>query len=239
LLERLGIGHLAARRPGELSGGEQQRVGIARALARRATVNLFDEPTAHLDAALRAELRDEIRRLREHEAAAQLIATHDLEEAFTLADRVVLLRDGRVVQVGPPADVYAQPVDRWAARITGPANVLRGVVAEPSGGAVVLAGGIVPVSGLDAAPPALGVPVLVRPDWIELSGGAPGRVLEARYRGTHTDCEIETEAGPITVREPGPPRRAAGEPVRWRALRGHVLREDADGEALTGLRDVV
>jgi hypothetical protein len=107
-------------------------------------------------------------------------------------------------------------------------NVLRGFVAEPSGEAVIVAGAIVPVSGLDGAPPSLDVPVLVRPDWIELGGGSPARVVEVRYRGTHTDYAIETGAGPVVVRRPGPSDRSPGERVGWRPVRGHVLADDID-----------
>ncbi|MBA2700800.1 MAG: ABC transporter ATP-binding protein, partial [Chloroflexi bacterium] len=124
LLERLGIGALAGRRPAELSGGEQQRVGLGRALARDARLYLFDEPTAHLDADLRARLQEEIALHRRRSGAAALWATHDTAEALAIADRVALLRDGRLVQFGAPTAVYERPVDIWAARLTGPASVL-------------------------------------------------------------------------------------------------------------------
>ncbi len=96
LLDRLGIGGLAARRPAELSGGEHQRVGLGRALARRARVLLFDEPTANLDAELRATLQEEIAVQRRESGAAALYATHDTAEALALADRVVLMDEGRI-----------------------------------------------------------------------------------------------------------------------------------------------
>ncbi|HEY7600747.1 MAG TPA: ABC transporter ATP-binding protein [Candidatus Limnocylindrales bacterium] len=131
ILDQLGVGHLAERRPAQMSGGEQQRVGLGRALARSPRLYLLDEPTAHLDAPLKAELRDELAARRRSDGAAALYATHDVEEALTLADRLVLLRDGRVVQRGPPQQVYEQPIDEWAARLTGPASVLDGELVRP------------------------------------------------------------------------------------------------------------
>ena len=102
LLEQLRIGDLAGRRPAQLSGGEQQRVGLARALARRPAVYLLDEPTAHLDGALKGELQSEMVTRLHADGAAAVHATHDVEEALAVADRVALLRDGRIVQVGEP-----------------------------------------------------------------------------------------------------------------------------------------
>ena len=125
-LDQMHIGQLADRRPAELSGGEQQRVGVARALARKPAIFLLDEPTAHLDTALRTELQDELAERRRADGAAALMATHDIEEALGLADRVVLLRDGRVIQTGTPTEVYERPVDAWAARMTGPVSIVDG-----------------------------------------------------------------------------------------------------------------
>ena len=124
ILTLLHIGQLADRRPGELSGGEQQRVGLARALARQASLYLFDEPTAHLDTHVRGVFLDELVARRSATGAAALYATHDAEEALGLADRVALLNGGRLVQVGSPQEVYDQPVDLWAAQLTGPTSVL-------------------------------------------------------------------------------------------------------------------
>jgi len=120
ILDRFGIAHQAGgRRPAELSGGEQQRVGLARALARRPSLYLFDEPTAHLDTHLRGLFLDQLVTRRQEQGAAALYATHDAEEALGLADRIALLRDGRLVQLGRPEEVYERPVDLFAARLTG------------------------------------------------------------------------------------------------------------------------
>jgi molybdate transport system ATP-binding protein len=125
LLDRLGIAHLAKAKPRELSGGERQRVALARALARRPRVLLLDEPMSALDAHtrsfVRAELHDLLRELR----LPALLVTHDFEDAAALADRVGVLVDGRLRQLGTPADLLAAPADPYVARLAG-ANVLAG-----------------------------------------------------------------------------------------------------------------
>jgi len=190
LLEQMRIGHLAGRRPAELSGGEQQRVGLARALARRPAVYLLDEPTAHLDTVLKADLQSELAHRMRADGAAAIHATHDVEEALAVADRVALMRDGEVVQVDRPDDVYARPVDEWAAHLTGPASFIEGEVAAV---------------GADGAGR-----YLVRPDWARLDGPLPARVSDVRFRGTHTDYRLETDLGSVLVREPGPARLDEG-----------------------------
>ena len=124
VLEQMSLGPLAERRPGQLSGGEQQRVGLARALAGTPALYLFDEPTAHLDATLRAQILDEVARRRAADGAAAVYATHDATEALAIADRVAVLHSGRLAQLAPPADVYAAPTDLTVARLTGPVSVL-------------------------------------------------------------------------------------------------------------------
>ncbi len=184
---RFRVGHLADRRPAELSGGEQQRVGLGRALAEDAALYLFDEPTAHLVMHVRAVFVEELlTRLRDTGAAA-VYSMHDAEEALGVADRVVLLADGRLVGVGTPEDAYHRPVDLWAARLTGPASVLAG----PSG------------------------QLLLRPGWARLEGRRTGRVVDVHFRGPHSDYLLETDEGRLLVREPGTPRHARGEQVGW------------------------
>ena len=135
ILDRLGIGGLADRKPAQLSGGEQQRVGLGRALARQAVLYLFDEPTAHLDAHLRDVFLGVIAARRRETGAAAIYATHDAAEALGLADRVALLVEGRLIQVGTPAaalyrtgersgreaDRSGVDLVRWGRAGTGPA----------------------------------------------------------------------------------------------------------------------
>jgi iron(III) transport system ATP-binding protein len=119
MLERVGLSHLAARYPNELSGGEQQRVALARALVGGVGLLLFDEPLSNLDADLREQLRLEISTLARESGATSLYITHDQAEAFALADRVGVLCDGRVVQFGPPEELYLRPASPFVARFTG------------------------------------------------------------------------------------------------------------------------
>jgi len=201
LLGLVGIGDLAGRKPAELSGGQQQRVGLARALARRAGLYLFDEPTAHLDSALRADLQEELVARMTVDGAAALYATHDSDEALAVADRVVILRDGRVVQSGTPDEIYGQPVDLWAARLTGPAWQVAGVAV-----------------GADEDE------VLVRPDWVVPGEGIEGTVEAVWFRGPHTDYRITTAAGTLEMRRPSHPQWSAGDGIsvrveRWWATR--------------------
>jgi len=233
LLERMSIGHLAERRPAELSGGQQQRVGIARALAGEASLYLFDEPTAHLDTALRAQLQHELAERRRLLGAAAVYATHDAGEALAVADRVALLRDGRVVQTGSPVDVYQQPVDVWAARLTGPASVLRAAVQRADGAHVhvTLAGRTVRVPGGRAADAGDEPDLLIRPDWTTLGGDLDGTVHQLWYRGPHTDYRLDTLGGHVDVRAAGPPSVTVGQRVDWGLRRVWAVRRGSAGPA--------
>jgi ABC-type sulfate/molybdate transport systems ATPase subunit len=136
LLERFGIGHLASARPRELSGGERQRVALARALAREPAVLLLDEPLAALDAHTKAEVRHELAELLRELALPTLLVTHDYEDAAALADEVGVLVEGRLRQLGAPAELVARPQDAFVASFTG-ANLLRGR-ARPGGGVTAI-----------------------------------------------------------------------------------------------------
>jgi len=227
ILDRLRIAHLAGRRPAELSGGEQQRVGLARALARQASLYLFDEPTAHLDTHVRGVFLDELVVRREATGAGGLYATHDAEEALGLADRVALLNAGRLVQLGTPDQVYAEPVDVWSARLTGPASVVEAAVISTRDGRCVVrvAGRVVTVEGPSAAPVRESVPLLVRPGWARLGGELPGRLRAVWFRGPHSDHVVETAAGEVIIREPGTPRHTAGDDVTWTLSRVWPLQD--------------
>jgi molybdate transport system ATP-binding protein len=132
LLERVGIGGLARARPGELSGGERQRVALARALARDPDVLLLDEPLSALDAQTRAAVRAELRALLRELGLPTLLVTHDFEDAAALAGRAGVLVEGRLLQLGTPAELVAAPVDPFVARFTG-GNLLLGVASRAAG----------------------------------------------------------------------------------------------------------
>ncbi|TQL66573.1 thiamine transport system ATP-binding protein [Nocardioides albertanoniae] len=130
LLELVGLGGYQDRLPGTLSGGERQRVALARALAVEPRLLLLDEPLSALDAGLRERLAGDLRRILHESGTTALMVTHDQEEAFAVADRIALLRDGRLVQEGTLRDVWATPTDAWAASFLGYARVLEGAAAR-------------------------------------------------------------------------------------------------------------
>jgi ABC-type sulfate/molybdate transport systems ATPase subunit len=144
LLDRFGIAHLARARPGELSGGERQRVALARALARDPAVLLLDEPMAALDAHTRAGVRAELQELLRELGLPAILVTHDFEDAAALADRVGVLSEGRVLQLGTPDELVAAPADAFVAGFTG-GNLLHGFARPARDGLteVVLDGGAV------------------------------------------------------------------------------------------------
>lgn len=143
--EILSLTPLMDRRPAALSGGQRQRVAMGRAIVRHPDVFLFDEPLSNLDAKLRTQMRVEIKKLHQKVGSTVIYVTHDQVEAMTLADRIVIMRDGHIVQVGTPMEVFERPVNTFVATFIGspPMNLVPGVV---QGGAVVLAdGSAVPV----------------------------------------------------------------------------------------------
>lgn len=115
----LGLGELLSRKPFQLSGGQQQRVALGRCMVRHPQVFLFDEPLSNLDAKLRAQMRIELKRLRERVATTSIYVTHDQVEAMTLGDRVVVMKDGRVQQIGPPLEIYNSPRNMFVAGFMG------------------------------------------------------------------------------------------------------------------------
>jgi len=126
----VGLTSLHERAPGALSGGQQQRVALARALVLEPSVLLLDEPLANLDARLRVEMRQEIRRLQQELKITTIFVTHDQEEALELSDTVAVMSRGRVAQVGAPEDVYAHPASPEVAALLGGASFVEGVVSE-------------------------------------------------------------------------------------------------------------
>ncbi|MHB8504875.1 MAG: ABC transporter ATP-binding protein, partial [Acidimicrobiales bacterium] len=144
MLDRVGLGHLADRYPNELSGGEQQRVALARALVAETDLLLFDEPLSNLDAALRAEVRVEIRRLHDRLGATTLYVTHDQVEAMTLADTLWVMNGGVVEQKGAPLEVYERPRSKFVATFLGSPqmNLVDAVVTRKDGRTLVDGGGV-------------------------------------------------------------------------------------------------
>jgi ABC-type Fe3+/spermidine/putrescine transport system ATPase subunit len=239
LLATMGIAELADRRPGELSGGEQQRVGVARALARSAGLLLLDEPTAHLDTSLRATFAAQLMAARRQSRAAAIYATHDVGEALALADRIALLGNRRLIQVGTPRELYERPAHLEAARLSGPVSLLGVTVLAADAQGLQLRLGDrdlrvrLPGTGTHPALGGLPAPVtlVVRPDWAGLGGELSGGLRAAWYRGPHTDYEVATAAGDLVLREPGPPRAEPGATVAWHLDRAWPLPATVPGAA--------
>ncbi|MBL8344777.1 MAG: ABC transporter ATP-binding protein [Rubrivivax sp.] len=202
MLEMVGLADAADRLPAQLSGGQQQRVALARALAFEPRALLLDEPLSALDAATRVAMRDEVRRIQKLHHIAALLITHDQDEALSLADRVAVLKDGRLVQFDTPAAIYDRPVDDFVAGFVGRANVLAGTTAGPQGAVFPLGTMRTPAHGrADGAP----LKVLIRPERLEpVAEGAakgaadgpggvnvfPARVLKDRFFGATRQLDL-------------------------------------------------
>ncbi|MCX7176863.1 MAG: ABC transporter ATP-binding protein [Proteobacteria bacterium] len=209
--ELLGLTQLLDRKPGQLSGGQQQRVALGRAIIAEKPVCLMDEPLSNLDAQLRHEMRREIRGLQQKLGITMVYVTHDQTEAMSMADQVVLLRDGRIEQDATPDELYARPATTFAARFIGtpPMNILR-LADGPQGG--VIAGG---QGEAVCSQPGAGLELGVRPEHIHLapSGGIQAKVHSSEYFGADTivACSIGEQA--LSVRAPGKVVLAAGENI--------------------------
>jgi putative spermidine/putrescine transport system ATP-binding protein len=199
LLRLTGLEH---RYPRQLSGGQQQRVALARSLVLNPDVLLLDEPLSNLDARLRQEVRDEIRALQRELGITTVLVTHDQEEALTLADRIVVLEAGAIVQSGAPLEVYRAPRDLFVANFLGEANVLRGRIAGDGAAAVLVTdGGLAVALGSRAIghPRAL---LVLRPEAIELSADRrpagnsyEGIVGTVQYRGPTVEIGVDLATG--------------------------------------------
>jgi ABC-type Fe3+/spermidine/putrescine transport system ATPase subunit len=188
---RLEMDDMLDLRPAGLSSGQKQRVALARALVRNPPVLLLDEPLSHLDASARQRVRRELKVLQREFGYTTIVVTHDQVEALSLADRLAVMRDGQIVQVGPPVEVYGSPATRWAAQFVGEVNVLSGV-ARGSGVETEL--GV-----FDLRAPATGtVHVAVRPEQLELSAREPGgnaEVIAREFRGHDVLYRLRHEGG--------------------------------------------
>jgi putative spermidine/putrescine transport system ATP-binding protein len=193
----------AAKHPAQLSGGQQQRVAIARAIVTEPALVLMDEPLSNLDAALRLTMRGEIRRIHQDFGLTTVYVTHDQEEALSLADRLVVLHDGRVSQIGTPAELYEHPADPHVAAFMGYRNLLPLTVSSADGTTAVAEGdGLRVVGTLAGEPPQAGQPVLVaiRPEDLRVAAEGESAIGEAvaeivEYHGRVLHVEAATDQG--------------------------------------------
>jgi putative spermidine/putrescine transport system ATP-binding protein len=192
LLELVGLADRADRYPHQLSGGQQQRVALARALAVAPQVLLLDEPLSALDAQVRVQLREEIRRIQLELGITTVFVTHDQAEALSVADRVGVLRDGRLEQVASPDDLYERPATAFVAEFVGTMNRIPAVLAD---GEVHLLDSRRPVAG--AAPPSGPVVALVRPEALVVRAdpAGTGRVITRTFSGAVTRLAIALPDG--------------------------------------------
>ncbi|MFD3443571.1 ABC transporter ATP-binding protein [Microbacteriaceae bacterium 4G12] len=211
-LELVGLSALGERYAHQLSGGQQQRVALARALVTRPRVLLLDEPLSALDAKVRVQLRDEIRRIQHELSITTMFVTHDQEEALAIADRVAVMRDGRIEQVGTPESLYSAPETGFVAQFVGVSNRVPGDVA---GGRARIPGAELPVVGTPADGP---VWVLVRPENIALAdAGVPGVVEAVMFLGPVCRSTVRLADGTVVeVQHRVEERRPAGTPVHLR-----------------------
>ncbi|HVY21129.1 MAG TPA: sn-glycerol-3-phosphate ABC transporter ATP-binding protein UgpC [Bauldia sp.] len=231
----LGLEPLMDRRPGELSGGQRQRVAIGRAIVRHPKVFLFDEPLSNLDAELRVHMRIEIARLHRELATTIIHVTHDQVEAMTLADKIVVLNNGRVEQVGTPLELYDNPDNLFVAGFIGSPkmNFLRGIVGEGDVQLVDHGGQRVPVNV--AVAPGTGVTIGIRPEQFKADGRAKVdvEVEMVEHLGAETYAYARSGAGDtliIATRDDRSTR--AGDRLAAAFDPAHVLVFDAGGQRL-------
>ncbi|MER3460065.1 MAG: spermidine/putrescine ABC transporter ATP-binding protein [candidate division GAL15 bacterium] len=205
LFDLIGLSHARKRYPHQLSGGEQQRVARARALAVEPRVLLLDEPLSALDAKIRVQLREEIRAIQNRLGITTLYVTHDQEEALVLSDRVTVLSRGRVEQVGTPREIYERPATLFVAGFVGIMNQLEATVRDDREGVVEVGGRLFQASSARGLPPGAKVLLLVRPEGIRVhpAGNAEdelrGRVVSWTFAGAMSRCRIELEGGGALV----------------------------------------
>jgi putative spermidine/putrescine transport system ATP-binding protein len=200
LLELVGLGHAGGRYPHQLSGGMQQRVALARALAIEPRVLLLDEPLSALDAKVRVQLREEIRRIQLELGITTLYVTHDQEEALSVSDHVAVMYGGKIEQMGAPAEMYSAPATPFVAEFIGTMNRLEATVVDPETGTVETGGTMLTVEAARGKPRGARVLVLVRPETVDVvaANGAgantlTGEVLTHTFLGPVTRLRIAGE----------------------------------------------
>ena len=228
------LGAMADRLPAAMSGGQQQRIGLARAMVINPRLLLMDEPLSNLDAKLRIELREEIRDIQKQVDIATIYVTHDQEEALAISDRICVMNAGRIEQVGTPQEIYGNPQTRFVAEFVGTLNVFK-----PSAALTAMLAHL----GLSAPDSASWA---ARPERLGLAGddtaGAPdaavlpGTVAKYTYLGREAHVQVETEAGTVVVQLANPgmaATRAEGEAVSVIVPRDTPMAFGADGVRLS------
>jgi iron(III) transport system ATP-binding protein len=225
------------RLPAEMSGGQQQRIGLARAMAIRPTLLLMDEPLSNLDAKLRIELREDIRDIQRRLGITTIYVTHDQEEALAVSDRICVMNKGNVEQIGTPFEIYRKPQRRFAASFVGTMNFLPGLL---EGGRLVVGRQTVAFPG--AGGPGI-VEVAIRPENVLLAGMAgngpaislAGEVRKVTFLGREAHYTLKTEAGEIVAQVADPERdfiEMEGRPVEIRLPLDKIVLFSSNGDVI-------
>ncbi len=228
-LDAVHMGHLKDRLPGAMSGGQQQRIALARALVIQPAVLLMDEPLSNLDAKLRVEMRETIREAQREAGITTVYVTHDQEEAMAVSDRIAVMNLGVVQQVGSPEDIYRFPANRFVAEFIGKTNLLERELQQQDGKILLDLGDGVPIDVTAmVAPGAAGrVQVSVRPEAVQVGEtGLAAELIDETFLGSHSQVRVRLASGE-TVEFLQFARRSA----RWE--RGEQVRLQLDTDMLT------
>lgn len=216
VLDSMSLSHLANRAPNQLSGGQQQRVALARAMVVRPKVLLFDEPLSNLDAKLRAQMRVEIRSIQRRLGITSIFVTHDQDEAMSLSDRIVVMRNAVVEQVGTPDEIYRRPSSVFVADFIGRSNFLEvesAARAKAGKAKIVVSGRKIEVAAQSRALSSNKPVLLVRPESITVTaakgkgtkvGKGEGKVTNVVFYGNHVEYTLESDEGVIIAVESDP-----------------------------------
>jgi len=212
-LRKVNLTGFESRYPGQLSGGQQQRVALARALVLNPDILLLDEPLSNLDAKIRVQVRAEIRKLQQELGITTIYVTHDQEEALSLSDRVAVMKDGRVLQVGVPKELYERPRTPFVADFVGTNNLVPGRVSERAGAELVVDTAVGRLRAVPNGPVGDRCVLAIRPENVAISAGAApnggnvvaGRVSFVAYLGSALRYDVEAGQGQVLkvdVRDP-------------------------------------
>ena len=214
------------RLPENLSGGQQQRVALARAIVIHPSVLLMDEPLSNLDAKLRVEMRGAIREVQKHVGITTVYVTHDQEEALAISDRIAVMKEGRIQQVGAPHSIYTRPWNVFVSTFIGHSNLFRGVVATESGarGVRFANGWFSPVANLEPAADGTSVIISVRPEELSVHDeGLPCRIESSVFLGKYMNYTLDFGENMVLPDQPG---------IEYSQDIGHAERVFANGETI-------
>ncbi len=207
ILNLMKMNDFAMRVPSEMSGGQQQRVSLARALIMESGVLLFDEPLSNLDAKLRLHMRDEIRKIQKQVGISSIYVTHDQEEAMGLSDKIVIMKDGKIQQVGSPSEIYQKPINQFVAQFIGRANILEGKIIEEKQKTVLLDvhGVIYETEKTTSHNIGEKVKFMIRPESFKTGGkDFQTKVTKSIFMGSHHEYEVDFFGKTFEISENNP-----------------------------------